>query len=74
MPEVIIKYKKPETLKMLKSLAKYLDFHVSGDRDVVNSDNVLVPGDKTLDIEALREVFTGKNIDARELRKSAWKR
>lgn len=26
MPEVIIKYKKPETPKILGSLAKYLDF------------------------------------------------
>ena len=30
MPEVTIKYKKPETLKLLKSMAKYLDFEVSG--------------------------------------------
>ena len=29
MPEVIVTYKKPETLKILKGLAKYFDFTVS---------------------------------------------
>lgn len=74
MPEVIIKYKKPETLKILKGLAKYLDFQVSADKDKSPLDDILIPGDKSLDIEALREVFTGKDIDAKELRRSAWKR
>jgi hypothetical protein len=32
MPEIIIKYKKPETLKILKGLAKYLDFKVSSNK------------------------------------------
>ncbi len=32
MPEVIIKYKNPGTLKILKSLAKYLDFKVSKEK------------------------------------------
>lgn len=74
MPQVTINYKKPETLKILKSLAKYLDFKVSSDKDKSLSDDILIPGDKSLDIEALREVFTGKDIDAKELRRSAWKR
>jgi uncharacterized protein (DUF427 family) len=29
MPEVTIKYKKPETLKILKGLAKYFDFKIA---------------------------------------------
>jgi hypothetical protein len=33
MPEVTIKYKKPETLKILKGLAKYFDFKVSSAKD-----------------------------------------
>jgi hypothetical protein len=32
MPEVTITYKKPETLKILKGLAKYFDFKISSKR------------------------------------------
>ena len=74
MPQVIVNYKKPETLKMLKSLAKYLDFDLSVHKKKTDLDDILIPGDKTLDVEALHEIFTGKNIDAKELRKSAWRR
>lgn len=31
MPEVTIKHKKPETLKILKELAKFLDFKIAPD-------------------------------------------
>jgi hypothetical protein len=33
MPEVIIKYNKPETLKILKGLGKYRDFRVAASKD-----------------------------------------
>jgi hypothetical protein len=74
MPEVVIKYKKPETLKILKSLAKYLDFKVTPDNSKKNLDNIFIPGDKSLSISELEEVFTGKGIDAKKLREYAWKR
>jgi hypothetical protein len=76
MPEVIIKYKKPETLKILKGLAKYLDFKVAADKDTKKSplDDILIPGDKTLNIAKLEDIFTGSGIDARKLREQAWKR
>ena len=75
MPEVIIKYKKPETLKILKGLAKYFDFTISGnDRKGKNLDDILTPGNKTLDIAVLDDVFAGKKLDAQELREKAWKR
>ncbi|MFB9843281.1 hypothetical protein [Mucilaginibacter ginsenosidivorans] len=76
MPEVIIKYKKPETLKILKGLAKYFDFKVSSPKDKQKKslDDIIIPGDKTLDISSLNQVFTGKNLDAKELRKEMWKR
>ena len=76
MPEVIIKYKKPETLKILKGLAKYFDFKISSPKNKLNQplEDILIPGDKTLDISSLNEIFTGKNIDASDLRKEMWKR
>jgi hypothetical protein len=74
MPEVVIKYKKPETLKILKSLAKYLDFKVASDNGKKNLDDIFIPGDESLSISELAEVFTGKGIDAKKLREDAWKR
>lgn len=87
MPQVTINYKKPETLKVLKSLGKYLGFDVIKDKTKPNAladllaneqhqrvKSILVPGDKSLNIDELREVFSGKDIDAKELRRSAWER
>jgi len=76
MPEVIIKYKKPETLKILKGLAKYLDFKVTSGNSKKKTalDDILIPGDKTLDISELEDVFTGSGIDAGKLREESWKR
>ena len=76
MPEVIIKYKKPETLKILKGLAKYFDFKVATDKSKKKSslDDILILGDKTLNISELEDIFTGSGIDAKKLREEAWKR
>jgi len=76
MPEVIIKYKKPETLKILKGLAKYFDFKISPSKEKQKKslDDILIAGDKSLDISSLSEIFTGKNLEAVELRKEMWKR
>jgi len=76
MPEIIIKYKKPETLKILKGLAKYFDFKISSPKEKQKKslDDILIAGDKSLDISSLTEIFTGKNLDAGELRKEMWKR
>lgn len=76
MPEVIIKYKKPETLKILKGLAKYFDFKVSTSKsksDAVNGVTI-IPADKDIDLSDLTNLFTGKDIDAAKLRKEAWQR
>ena len=75
MPEVTITYEKPETLKMLKDLAKRFDFKVlSGKAKKSNIDDILMPGDKSLDISALNDVFAGKNLDAKELRAKMWEK
>jgi len=75
MPEVVIKYKKPETLKILKGLAKYFDFTVAPDKSKKKTrfENILIPGDKSIDISGLEEVFTNSKMDAKQLRES-WKR
>lgn len=71
MPEVTIKYKKPETLKILKGLAKYFDFKITSpnQKQKKSLDDILIPGDKSLDISSLNEIFTGKNLNAAVLRK-----
>jgi len=76
MPEVTIKYKKPETLKILKGLAKYFDFKIfpSTEKKKESLDDILIPGNKKLDISELEKVFTGKNLDAKKLREDLWQR
>jgi len=76
MPEIVIKYKKPETLKLLKSLAKYLDFKVdsANKKKRSNLDDILIPGDQSIDISELEKAFTGNDVDAKKLREDAWKR
>jgi hypothetical protein len=76
MPEVTIKYKKPETLKILKGLAKYFDFKVSPEKSKAISINgvTIIPADKNIGPSDLTELFTGRDIDAAKLRKDAWQR
>lgn len=76
MPEVTIKYEKPETLKILKALAEYLNFEIIEKKDNEYSINgvTIIRGDPTADLSELRKVFTGKNLDAKKLREEAWRR
>ena len=77
MPEVTIKYKKPETLKILKSLAKYFDFKISTEKQnkkepyQVNGVTI-IPGTGVVNTDDLSDIF--KNVDAAKLRKEAWQR
>lgn len=93
MPEVTIKYQKPETLKILKGLAEYFDFEIDSssskkkmledsavpveqkfDKEYSINGVTIIPGDPSIDISELRKVFTDKNLDAKKLRKEAWRR
>ncbi len=76
MPEVTIKYEKPETLKILKGLAEYLDFKVSSSatKKEISLDDILVPNDKNADLSKLNKVFTGKDLDAKKLREQLWRK
>lgn len=73
MPEVTLTYEDPETLKVIIALSELLDFEIlSIDRSKGKLDEILIPGDKTIDPSDLFKVFTGKDIDAARLRKEAW--
>jgi len=76
MPEVTITYKKPETLKILKGLAKYFDFKVASVKDKTIKVNgvTISPGDESVDTSEMEELFSNKNLDAKELRRKAWQR
>lgn len=77
MPEVTIKYKKPETLRILKSLAKYFDFKVSTEKPkkkepyTINGVTI-IPGTGVVNTDDLSDIFNG--VDAAKLRKEAWQR
>lgn len=80
MKEVVIKYRNPKTLEAIKALAKYLDFSVDDPRPVkkekveyINGVPV-IPGDGSIDISELASIFTGKGLDAKNLRITGWQR
>ena len=80
MKEVIIKYKSNKTLAALKDLGKYLGFSVSEQVVSSKSENsyingvTLIPGDESIDVTELQEVFTGKGLVVTQLRNAGWKR
>ncbi len=84
MPEVTIKYKNSKTLDALKELSKRFDFVISKPKSekkkplpentfTINGVTV-IRGNPSIDISEMSDVFTGKNINAKELRKAAWQR
>ncbi|MBY0435423.1 MAG: hypothetical protein K2U26_15060 [Cyclobacteriaceae bacterium] len=78
MPEVIIKYKDNKALKVLEAIADYLDISIS-QRQVARTTSSIngVPvleSDKSIDVSSLGKIFTGRKINARELRTKSWQR
>lgn len=82
MHEVVIKYKNQKTLKALTALGEYLGFTIADpqkkekkEKEVYHINGIPVEsGDPKIDLQALTSIFTGENIDAKTLRKSAWQR
>lgn len=77
MPELLIRYNDSRTLEVLTDLAKYFDYEIEPAIDQSNSPKAplnLIPGDSSINTEELIEIFSGKNLDAQNLRKKAWKR
>ena len=73
MPEIIIQYKTPKTLKFLKNISKYFDFEISypkkiaGNVQVINGVTI-VKGKGKLNNAEMEEIFTKNNFDAKKLR------
>ncbi|MEN6455205.1 MAG: hypothetical protein ABFD10_13180 [Prolixibacteraceae bacterium] len=80
MKEVVIKYKNPKTLEAIKALSKYLDFSVDIPKPVKRekleyiNGVPAIPGDNSIDISELTSIFTGKELNAKNLRTLGWQR
>ena len=80
MPEITIKYKNKKTLEALIDFSKYFDFSVvlPNKKTVekisyINGVEIIL-ADKSIDISETENIFTGKNIISKEVRKTAWQR
>ena len=80
MPEITIKYKNKKTLDALIDFSKYFDFSVVllNKKTVEKISNIngvtIISANKSIDISEIENIFTGKNIIAKEIRKAAWQR
>lgn len=80
MLEVTIIYSSPKTLKVLKALSELLDFKLTKSEKVKGQSLDIItipsriPGDKTVDISDMSDVFSRSKMDAKKLRKEAWGR
>jgi len=79
MPELVVRYSSQKTLQMLTDLAKYFDFEIAKPkaRKKMNfkiNGVTLVSGDESIDISPLSVIYSGREIDATNLRQSAWQR
>ena len=82
MKEVIIKYKDSRILEILKDLTKYFNFTISfptmGKKEKNGYEYIngvpIVPGNSSIDVKGLTSIFTGKNLDARKIRKEGRQR
>ena len=79
MKKVTITYKNTKTLRVLEAMSRYFGFTLSKpveSKEEVNFKNnaSIIPGNPAIDISELNSIFSGKNIDATELRKTTWQR
>jgi hypothetical protein len=58
MPDAKITYKKPETLKVLKSLAKYYDFNIEVEKgkEGVSPNDILIKEDNSFNMTVFNDV------------------
>lgn len=80
MPELVIKYKSKKTLEALLDFAKYFEYSivmpVKKTKPSISEINgvTLIQADKSIDTSDLEKIFTNRNIDSRQLRRTAWQR
>jgi hypothetical protein len=73
MPELVIKYKNKKTLNALTDFAKYFEFSIIKPKEKITG-LTIISGDNTIDTSELETVFTGKNLNAKQLRENVWQR
>jgi prolyl-tRNA editing enzyme YbaK/EbsC (Cys-tRNA(Pro) deacylase) len=71
MPELVIKYKNKKTLNALTDFAKYFEFSIVKPEEKATNVTI-ISGDNTIDTSELETVFTGKKLNAKQLRENAW--
>lgn len=81
MPEIIVKYKNKRTLEALQDFAKYFDYVISSYESKQKSQKLLslngvtiIPADSSVDTSDISNIFTGKNINPKQLRNEAWQK
>lgn len=79
MPELIIKYKTKKTLEALIDFSKHLHFTVvipdkKQEKSYQINGVTIISADNSIDTSDLKAIFTGKNLDFKQLRQSAWQR
>ena len=79
MPEIVIKYKNVKTLELLKDLSKYFDFLLSSPKSQSQKEKsvngvTFISADPKIDTSDLTDIFSGRQIDAKNLRERAWQR
>ncbi|HET7179494.1 MAG TPA: hypothetical protein VFI14_07215 [Chryseosolibacter sp.] len=82
MKEIIVKYTDSKTLALLKTLARFFNFSVSSPTKEKGNGKTyeyingvpIIPGDGSISVTELTEIFTGKNLNARKLRIQEWQR
>ena len=80
MPELVIKYKNKKTLNVLLDISRYFGFSVilpkkaKPEKEFQLNGVTILAADKTIDVSGFEPVFTGKGIDAKQLRSEAWQR
>jgi hypothetical protein len=64
----------------MKTLSEFLDFSMAESRKKGKSELIyingvpVVPGDKSIDISDMGEIISRNKMDAKQLRKQAWRR
>lgn len=79
MPQITISYHSQKTLQALQDFAKYFNFVIEeqkpkGKKKVSSNIDNIIPGNPSIDITGLSEIFSNKNLDASQLRNALWKR
>ena len=78
MPQITITYNNPKTLQALRDFAKYFDFVIEkpGKKQSpeTNNEPIMILADSSVDTSGLAKIFTGRNIDPKNLRETLWQR